>query len=427
MAGAKNRGKNILFLALFGALGVGALTHGCNTYDKSLLEGDGTTRPPTKNGIGWWSKNDSRGCFSAGVPTNADRPAPKDGKDIGPIMLAVASMRFGSVNEQGVVDQNAWQDIGFDIDGVCTASETCPSEDPPPSCKAGASALPKDGNYCRDNTFGKLEYSSALVPQISKTYGLSDDAFNCSLCVGDYTFLIRVTGYNGEANDDNVRIDLYPSPGLEKVLPWDCSQPTWVNQPCFTPDMPWTVLEDTLVEKRGGPDLPDSKIFDSTAYVRESYVVVHLPEDVLFWFPGYKSLVVAYPLRIQKGIVVGKLQKGADNVWSISDGVIAGRAKSQDLLNGFRLIGFCDTNDKANYDLMTTFISDNLDVRADGTYDSNAPCDALSLGIAFSARQAKAGKLETVAPLQECIKPTKDAGADGGGVADSGPTDASDQ
>ncbi|MDF2697208.1 MAG: hypothetical protein K0S65_5591 [Labilithrix sp.] len=413
---------------LLGAAGVTTGLHGCNTYDTSLLVGDAVERPPAKSGIGWWSKPDSRGCFSAGKPSPNDRPAPANGTDVGPIVLAISSMRLGSLNEQGVVDQNAWQEMGLDLDGVCTASETCTSEDPPPSCKAGASQLPRDGKYCRDNTFGKLEYSAALVPQVGKKYGLSDDAFNCALCVGHYSFLIRITGYNGQPNDDRIRIDLYPSPGLESPLPWDCSDSTWKNQPCFTPDMPWKVQEDALAENRGGPDLPNSKIFSADAYVRDGVLVTELQEDTLFWFPGYKGLVVAYPIRLQKGLVVGNLVKGRDNVWRIEDGVIAGRVRQQDVIQGFRLIGFCDTNDKANYELMSTFVNDNLDVLADGRSDSNAPCDAMSMGVGFAARQARAGRPETVAPLVECVIPETGpgAGADtGSGDAGSG-ADASD-
>ncbi len=418
------RACGLFSIFLLGAAGIVTGLHGCNTYDTSLLVDDALDRPPAKSGIGWWSKPDARGCFSAGAPRPEDRPAPGNDKDVGAIVLAISSMRLGSLNEQGVVDPNAWQEIGLDLDGVCTASETCTSEDPPPSCKAGASQLPRDGKYCRDNTFGKLEYSAALVPQLAKQYGLSDDAFNCALCVGHYTFLIRVTGYNGEPNDDRVRIDLYPSPGLEKPLPWDCSQPSWVTHPCFTPDMPWTVQEDTLLEKRGGPDLPDSKIFSADAYVRDNYIVTQLPEDTLFWFPGYKGLVVAYPIRLQKGIVVGKLLKGQDNVWRIEDGVIAGRARQQDVIKGFRLIGFCETNDKDNYELTTTFVNDNLDVLADGRNDPNVPCDAMSMGVTFNARQARAGRTEAVAPLVECViprtGPDTDAGTGEAGIPDGG-------
>src|SRR5262249_39396328 len=139
--------------------------------------------------------------------------------------------------------------------------------------------------------------------------------------------------------------------------------------------------------------------------------------DTLFWFPGYKGLVVAYPVRIQQGLVVGKLAKGADNVWTVTDGIIAGRVKREDVIGGFRLIGFCDTNDKYNYDLMTTFVNDNLDVVADGRNDPNAPCDAMSMGVGFTARQAKSGHSETVAPLVECVRPNDRADA---GIADAG-------
>ncbi len=390
----------------------------CDVYTPALLEADTTERPPAKNGIGWWSKTDEKGCFTAGVPTEADRPPPQGDKDIGPIVMAIQSMRLGSLNEQLQIDPNAWQDIGFDIDQSCTASETCDLGDdlPPQSCRAGASQLPRDGRNCRDNTFGRLEHAAALVPELAKKYGLSDDAFNCALCVGHYNFLIKLTGYNGEPEDDRLRVDLYPSPGLEKPLPWDCRQPDWRQKPCFTPDMPWTVLEDSLTEKRPGPDLPPSTMFDDNAYAHEGYLVMHLPNDALFWFPGYNGLVVAFPLRIQQGVVAGKIVRGPDGVFRIEDGMIAGRVKANDMVGAFRLIGLCETTD-SNYDLMKTFIDSNLDVITDGRKDENVPCDGMSLGIAFTAQQARAGKLETVAPLVECVQPEtklnpRDAGAE---------------
>jgi hypothetical protein len=304
------------------------------------------------------------------------------------------------------------------MDGVCTASETCEQADLPPSCKAGASQLPRDGRYCRDNTFGRLEHTAALVPEISTRYGLSHDKLNCDLCVGHYNFLIRITGYNGKPNDDRVRLDLYPSPGLEKPLPWDCSDPTWRTRPCFTPDMEWTVQESIVAEPRGGPDLPPSTIFDADAYVRDGYIVITMPEQTLFWLPGDKGTAVSYPLTIQKGLVTGRIARGADGVWRISDGIIAGRSRGDDLLRGFRLIGFCEQNDAENYQLMSTFIGSNLDVLADGQKDPDVACDAMSIGIAFTALQARAGKLEAVSPLVECAE--RDGGADAGADADDG-------
>lgn len=392
-------------------MAVAAAAAHCNVYEPSLLEPD-SPETPRKSGVGWWSGKDDRGCFSARMPTPADRPPPGPGGDVGPITLAVQSMRLGSLNEQGGVDPNAWQDMGFDLDGTCTGSDTCEGADSPPSCAPPVPQISVDGHNCRDNTFGRLEYTANLVPEIARKYGLSDDAFNCALCVGHYNFVIRVTGYNGQPNDDQVRVDLYPSPGLERPLPWDCASGDWKNHPCWMSDMPWTVQDDAVVDGRPGPQLGDAKLFDPAAYVRDGYIVTQLPDDTLFWFPGYNALVVAYPLRFHKGTVAGKLSRGADGVWRITDGTIAGRIKAVDAVKGLRLIGFCEQD--PNYGLMADFVGKNLDVLADARKDPNVTCDAMSLGITFNALQATAGKLAPVEPPVECVlrgRATDDAGA----------------
>ena len=382
----------------------------CNVYDKSLLDpvAPGVAQ---KNGVGWWSGEGDRGCYSARQPSLADRPAPGSGADVGEIYLAIQSMRLGSLDESGALDVNAWQDLGYDLDDTCTGADTCPGVDSPPSCRPTVDQLPTDGHDCRDNTFGRLEYTAALVPELSKKYGLSDDAFNCALCVGDYNFIIRVTGYNGEANDDHVRLDLYPSPGLENPLPWDCSKPDWVTHPCFSPDQKWTVQEDVLVDKHGGPSLSQSKISDDQAFVKDGYLVGSLPPDTVFWFPGYNALVTAYPLKLQQGRFSGKISRGNDGVWRVADGIIAGRVRSEDVVGGLRSIGFCESD--SNYTLMKDFVSRSLDVIADGRKDPNVTCDAMSLGLSFVAQQSTIGRTATVAPLEECVlrgRATDDAG-----------------
>jgi hypothetical protein len=384
----------------------------CNVYDPSLLDPVDPGVEP-KDGVGWWSGAGDRGCFSAKEPSVTDRPGPQGDGDVGPIYLALQSMRIGSLNLDNQLDSNAWQDLGYDLDGVCTGSDTCEGADTPPSCKPTVPQIATDGHFCRDNTFGRLEYAAALIPELSNTYGLNDDQFNCALCVGDYNFVIRITGYNGEPNDDRIRIDLYPSPGLEKPLPWDCSKPDWRTHPCFTTDLQWTIQKDALVEPHDGPDLSDSKIADPAAFVKDGYIVAQLPPDTLFWFPGYKALVVAFPLRVQRATVSAKLGRGPDGVWRLTDGIIGGRTKGADIVEGFRLMGFCETDQ--NYSVMTDFVNKNLDVSADGANDPETTCDAMSVGLSFTALQAVAGKTATVEPLEECVRrgtTVDDAGAD---------------
>ncbi len=383
------------------------------------------------SGIGWWSGGIDAGgqsCFSAKAPTPSERPAPGDTSEIPPIYLAVGTMRLGSQDPNFQPDAGAWQDLGMNLDNVCTNSPTCGQDNPTVSCKPTVAAISYDGNYCRDNTFGKLEVQASSIPEVGGKYGLNDDAFNCALCTGAYNFLIKVSSYNGGANDDSVRVDLYPSPGLVNVLPWSCSDPSWRVHPCFTADMPWYVRDTAVTQPTGGPSLPDAVLSDPNAYVRDGYIVAQLPTDTLFWFPtipGRKTdVATAFPIKFVQSLVAGQIKKAEDGTWSIVDGTIAGRSRESDVVQGFRLIGFCDSD--PNYTLMQGFLHGSLDILANGQVDPNTTCDAISVGIAFSARQATPGPLIHVDNLVECAG--SDAGADGGadGGSDASAADAND-
>jgi hypothetical protein len=405
------------------AVGAATTVAYCTIYSPDLvpeIEGG--------SGIGWWSGGVDAGgqtCFSAKMPTPADRPPPGDTTEIPPIYLAVGTMRIGSQDPNFQPDSGAWEDLGMDIDGVCTNSPTCDLEDSV-SCKPTVPAIPYDGNYCRDNTFGRLEVQAASIPEVGTKYGLNDDAFNCALCSGAYNFIIRISNYNGAPDDDSVRVDLYPSPGLETVLPWNCQDPSWRVHPCFTADMPWLVRDTAVTADAGGPDLPNAVLADPNAYVRSGYIVAELPPDTLFWFPtipGRKAdVATAFPLKLTQAVVTGQVTKAEDGTWSIVDGTIAGRSRETDIIEGFRLIGFCESD--PNYSLMQGFLHGSLDVLANGQNDPNTTCDAVSVGIAFTARQATAGGLIHVDDLVEC--PAGDAGTDGGADAGDAGADAAD-
>ncbi|MEO6574859.1 MAG: hypothetical protein ABIP89_13525 [Polyangiaceae bacterium] len=385
----------------------------CQVYDASLLEVS-EAGPQTGGGIGFWSKPGASGCFSAAFPKAEDRPAPQPGDSLPPIYLAIRSMRLGGLDPEVMPSKTAWQDIGFDLDNTCTTSGTCPSDPSKPSlsCKPTGSAVAFDGNYCRDNTFGRLEILASTIPEIGGKYGLNDDAFNCALCVGAYNFIIKISNYNGTANDEAVRVDAYPSPGLDPILPWNCATADWKIHPCFTADLPLTVQDTAVTEQRGGPDLPDAVLNSDTAYVRDGYLVMILPPDSLLVFPGRKALATAFPVKFSRGIFTGHLGRARDGTWAIDDGNIGGTTSEVETLKSFREIGFCESD--GNFMLMSTFLHDNLDILASGESDPNATCDSISIGLGFTAAQATAGKLVHVDPLVEC--PGGDAGIkDAGG------------
>lgn len=412
------------------AAAVGTFAVFCNVYTPDLT--GGTPSPDAGTGVGWWSAPVGT-CFSAGTPKESDRPAAASAVSLPPIMVALRTMRIGSQDADNNLSLQAWKDLGFDLDGVCTSPDTC-EVDAIGSCKPTTAAVVTDGNYCRDNSFGRLEGLAANIPAVGGKYGLNDEAFNCGLYTGAYNFLIKISGYNGTPNDSQVRLDFYPSPGLETVLLGDCTSKTWrTSSVGWRVDQPWLIRDTAVTAPVGGPDLPDAVLVDTNAYVRDGYLVASLPKDALFWFPSIKgrtaNVATPFPLRFTSGRVTGHLKKAADNTWAIEDGIIGGRTRETDVLEGFRLIGFCESTD-TNFKQMNDYLHSGLDILADGPNDPSVTCDAISVGIAYTAMQATAGKLVHVDDLVECPAVVTDGGTDGSadggtdGSADAGVPDA---
>jgi hypothetical protein len=419
-----------------------AVAQSCQVYDDSLKERTTTGKGGSagagggaggsmvgNNGLGFWSSQNKNGCFSAGVPTPEMRPAVGGQADVGTIYLAIDHLRLGGQDPAGVTSSTAWEDMGFDLDGLCTDSGGLDDPANPDACamveeqgcKATTSKLSPDGRNCRDNTFGRFEGDVSHTDEIAK-YRLNDDLFNCALCVGYFSILVKITGYNGTANDDQVRIDLYPSPGLKTPFKLDCINSTsWKSGDlCWTDDKvnTWKVDPTGLVGPyTDGGDLPDAKLSDANAYVRDGYMVMQLPDPALLWFPTQPGVPVnSFPILVHRGVVAAKVQKTA-GAWSLTDGTIGGSSTEKEIVGAFRQVGFCETD--SLYQVMTSQVHAALDILQSGAKDQSIQCDSLSIGVGFTARQATAGPTEVVTPLTECQDrfATGSGGAGGAGGA----------
>lgn len=424
-------------LRLLAPCGLLALTSAaapsCSVYDASLKEpfpresGAAGAAGATGDGWGkgWWSKQGDNKCFSAGVPTGKDRPAPSAKPDRPPFFVAITKLRLGSQNVDGSDNGDAWKDIGFDLDGYCTSSPTCGIDFDNAGCDQGAIPARIDGNDCRDNNFGRFEVFVAQTPEVGAKYRLNDTQFNCGLCAGYYNFLIRVTGYNGEPDDDELRLDVYPSIGTETTTGIDCSTATTPSTLCWLSNDPFVLDESGFGAPAADGGLPDAKVFDAHAYVRNGYVVANLPDDSSFWFPTEPSDGVnTFPIKIQKAVITGRIEKGQDGTVVVKDGLIAGRVRKDDVIGGFRALGLCE-NEGQLYKTMVNYVSSNLDVLADGTNSPMAPCDALSVGVGFEAKEATRSETTGHAtPLTECVNAFAGAGGAGGSAGGAGASGA---
>lgn len=360
-------------------------------------------------GLCWWSEK-REDCESAGVPGPSGRPAASgDGtSNVPELYFGFTRIWIGETTLKGMASDTAWQSFGFDLDGRCTNSSTCPSMQNVQSCKASTAMLPFDGELCRDNTFASLQPVAAAVPEIGKRFGISEDLFNCNLWRGSYNMVWKISGYNGSPNDSDVRVDFYVSPGLERLPPWDCPLDHYSEMyPQWRTVNPWLIDPAYLSGPITTPgSLPNSMIADPHAYVRGGYLVAYAPDGALMRLAGDGTKFRGFALTVQKGIWTGKLALTQSGTWRISDGLAAGRTKSEDLIASFRQIGLCEgIGLDAFYQDVTDYIHQNADVLADGTVDPNRPCDSMSLGIGFEAAQLTPGTAMAATAIVECCEP----------------------
>ncbi len=385
---------------------------GCSVYNESLLlDGAGGASgaggaAPVECGGGdcWWSTERADSCRSAGIPGPASRPDPAgiDPTELPPIYLGLEKLRLGTTLPDGTADDLAWQGFGFDLDGLCTNSSTCPGATEV-GCTSPSPQIPFDGLNCRDNTFARLQPIAAMVPQIGQTFGLGEDAFNCAIWNGAYNIIAKVSGYNGTQNDDSIRIDFYASTGLESSPGWMCPLEDFANTyPRWRVSSRWRVADDDFAAPDDGSgQVPPSRFADPAAFVKDGYFVARLPNGAPLRLPGDNFIYPGFNLKLQGGIWTGRITKAQDGTFRVEDGLSAGRVTKTDLINAFREIGFCE-DQGVFWTTLNGYVNENADVMADGSINPSAECDAMSVGIGFVAAELSPGSPATPKPPPGC-------------------------
>ena len=353
--------------------------------------------------LGWWSGCDSSDrCYSVGLPSQEDRPTDVASSDDVPrFFVAIRSMRLGSRNEAGELDEQAWRGLGLDLDGLCTSSSTCnlPGE-PEMACSPHSSQTPDDGTYCRDNQVGRLDYTLDTLPLTAGVYMVTEPQFNCSLCQGAYNIIFAVSSYNGLPEDDSVRVDIYPSPGIAELKPIDCSSSEWDGSgSCWTRDDVWGIQSSHVENTQPGPDPGPATYYDPAAFVRDGVIVAALPENTPIWFPGDRAVNTVVPMVLHGGILIGRLAERTGE-WEVTDGTLAGRTRKSDLIEGFGMLGVCEG--EPAFTVIQSFVDTSADLMSTGAVAPDTPCDALSVGFGFTASEATVGPLVDVTELTPC-------------------------
>ena len=362
----------ILALLALGATFIGlAIADACAIYDTSLLlPGDGGPEAAVDGGT-----SDGNVCGAASWPARPDKDDPST-KDF-EFYEAIKSLDFGA-GDAGVIPS-----YGFNLDGMCT----CPMAE---SCKPLGSDGGGPPKHCDDEA-GVDNSGGALIRQFSSSAGFFDQGFiNTKIAEGVFGALIRVRGYNGQANDTKVELSVYVSNGTEGIQQGNAAVPKLDGNDKWTID-PVSLLGGTIPD--GGVPVPNA--YDLNAYVRDGFLVANLDFPLAIGAGTGEGLVT---VELSGSVIVAKLEpyQGAFR----ANGIVGGRWPTTKLLKSIAVLhdpfdydaSLCGTN--GTYQALKPKICGYADITKNPLEDGkNAPCDSVSIGFAFESTPAKFGSV----------------------------------
>ena len=297
------------------------------------------------------------------------------------VVVALRSLDFGEGDLAG------GPKVGFDLDGRCSCADDGPTCVTPEPAKQSC-----DGPMGIDNGIAELFAAAAVFEDnFTSTY------HSARAEQGAWSILVRIRGYNGEANDDQIEVAMFPSGGLGEDPCHAGGPPAWDGSDA------WPVMTTALEEPLGGGgsssgaggcgsaepagySLEAPRYVDMAGYVIDQVMVASLPEAGISLSGDGSGIVLT------GGFLTGRLEQ-MGGAWHLRDGTLAGRWPLSEV---FETLGKLGSNgmpictDDSTYQLIRDAVCAKRDITA-GLGGPTAPCDAVSFGMDFEAEPAQLG------------------------------------
>ncbi len=304
---------------------------------------------------------------------------------------AVYSLLLGDFDRSGAPGSTAWKRYGYDLDSKTSTDKSTDH------CrlKAGASARAKvDGDNGADNSFG-----SNILPILTTAQPEISQQTNAALRAGDATYILQVTGFDEKSDQSNIGLSgqVFGGGQLSPAPKWDGTD-LW-------PVLPGTLAGGTLA---GGAN---AKMND--AYVSRGLFVGVVQSSVNLTV-GLGGIGLVLPIE-RPIFTFQKPTNGLD----ATTGTIAGVMNTARFVSEFRRVAgqistsLCEGSTMANIAAQLAYASD---IMSDGTNgDPSVECDAISVGLGFTAKLVKAPTAVASPPpvAPDPCNPPRDAGGGG--------------
>lgn len=283
-------------------------------------------------------------------------------------VLAVEQVYYGDTDWDGNPSAQAWESFGFDLDGQTTGADLSAHCAPYPGAPPANVADPATGI---DNSFGKnlVPIFKALAPDFSTEA-------NLAILAGESTYLIKLDALGNAPNQADLTAKFYSAASLGLAPAFDGSDCWPVRAEGL---MDPADFETALVTYEGSTLAGNEWSSNGSQDVVLSFVVTGLQLDVPI---GQARMVMTLD--------------GPHT--SASGGMIGGAIPVEDLVEKFQqLAGSIDPTlcSGATFDSIANQIRQSADIMADGTQDPTSTCNAISVGVGFTASLAG---ISTVSP-----------------------------
>lgn len=294
-------------------------------------------------------------CTRTGVPDPSDKVGSNVEKDY---IFALSKVNFGLVGTP----------LGFNLDKTCT----CPSAD---SCKR-----PPDASSACDRGTG-IDNAGLSLLQIVQTLKLvTEDDLNILLKSGVSGAVIRVGKYNGESNDNEVTVGIYPALQALGPVKLDGNDQWQIERASVTDEM-------TLAPKESA----------NLAYVvNDTLVALFSTAQIVVGGADPDGGCYQPPLRmtLNAAIISAKITPDRNK---LVQGVVTGRWRASDLFKSIEAFPesqqqpctafLCGAS--TSFGLLKRTVCNLVDISSTGQDDLKASCDAISGAIGFEATHAK--------------------------------------
>ncbi|WP_437291575.1 hypothetical protein [Sorangium sp. So ce406] len=327
------------------------------------------------------------------APGQPPPPGPAQPGDGEGVAFGIDRLFLGDTDRDGKKMAGSWKQYGFNLDGKVSSTvsqDLCkPVDGTPPS------EVYPDGVNGIDNSFG-----NKLVSLIANFLTDPSTRVTDAIANGDFTVIFKLDGLGDQPSYNPLTAKLYGGATLGAAPVWNGSDK-------------WPVVPELLEDAQ---DIESAKVVFPASYVVDNTWVSGPESQVSFklnlTFSGTTIGLTIRNVRIAMDL--------APDHKSVVKGTIAGVLETAVLAEELRSVigavqpGVCEGS---GIETILDQVRRASDIMKDGSQDPSQECDAISIGIGFTAKQVQLGE---IAPPATTTGVPCGEGGDGGGGGGAG-------